>query len=259
MKKIISLIVIYFFMTLPGYSQKSDTIIIDASKVNTKVLIPGTHRYLVYFKMGKDSSRKMYQLWSRSIAFINYESKEAISVTQEWEDNDTVVHKTYSVLDKKDFATLYHEGWWKRNGKSTFDFIKKEAKDKDVLLIEKKDSNSIKQQIAFEIACSQYFLNWHLDLEVFPLLPYKNGVTFKINFYDPGFGVPKYVSYSVIGSGFLTGYNNQKIDCWLLKHGSLPRNQELFWISKQTKEVLKLEQTFAGGRGRYKIKLGYSY
>lgn len=110
-----------------------------------------------------------------------------------------------------------------------------------------------------EIVCSQYFLNWHLDLEVFPLLLYKDGVTFKINFYDPGFGAPRYELHSVIGSGFLTGYNNQKIDCWLLKHGSLPRNQEIFWISKQTFEVLKLEQEFAGGRGRYKIKLGYSY
>jgi hypothetical protein len=258
MKKMIMLMVIYSFMTFQGYSQKPDTVIIDASKVNTKVLVPGTHRYLIYFKLGKDSSRKMYQLWSRSIAFINYENKEAISVTQEWEDNDTVVHKTYSVLDKKDFATMYHESWWKKTGKAAFDFIKKEAKNRDTLLAQKTDSNSIKQQKAFEIACSQYFLNWHLDLEVFPLLPYKEGVTFKINFYDPGFGPPKYVDYTVIGSGTLSGYNNQKMDCWLLKHGSLPRNQEIFWISKQTKEVLKLEQEFAGGRGRYKIKLGFS-
>lgn len=243
------------FATVSGYSQQSDTIIIDASKVNTSVLIPGTHRYLVYFKMGKDSSRKMYQLWSRSIAYTNYESKEAISVTQEWEDNDTVIHKTYSVLDKEDFATLYHESWWKGKGTASFDFTKKEAKDKGIRLSEKTDSNSIRQQKAFEAACSQFFLNWHLDLEVFSILPYKEGVTFKINFYDPGFGPPRYEAYSVVGSGFLTGYNNQKIDCWLLKHGSLPRNQEIFWISKQTREVLKLEQEFAGGRGRYKIKM----
>ncbi len=259
MKKTTTLIFIYSSMMLSVFSQKSDTIIIDASKIDTKVLIPGTHRYLVYFKLGKDSSRKMYQLWSRSIAFINYKNKEAISVTQEWEDNDTVVHKTYSVLDKKDFATLYHQSWWKKTGNATFDFIKKEAKNRDTLLTEKTDSNSIKQQKAFETACSQYFLNWHLDLEVFPLLPYKEGATFRINFYDPGFGPPKYVDYNVIGSGTLSGFNNQKVDCWLLKHGSLPRNKEIFWISKETKEVLKLEQEFAGGRGRYKIKLGFSY
>ena len=45
------------------YSQQTDTVIIDATKVNTRVLNPGVHRYLVYFKNGKDSSRKNYQLW----------------------------------------------------------------------------------------------------------------------------------------------------------------------------------------------------
>jgi hypothetical protein len=60
----------------------------------------------------------------------------------------------------------------------------------------------------------------------------------------------------VEGSGTLPGYNNQIIDCWLLTHGS-GNNKETFWVSKQTKEVLKLEQEF-NGRYRYKIKLGYS-
>ncbi|MBI3139828.1 MAG: hypothetical protein HYZ15_14715 [Sphingobacteriales bacterium] len=50
MKKIIMLLVIYPALALPAFSQKSDTIMIDASKIDTKVLIPGTHRYLVYGK-----------------------------------------------------------------------------------------------------------------------------------------------------------------------------------------------------------------
>ncbi|MBN8699616.1 MAG: hypothetical protein J0L54_08375 [Chitinophagales bacterium] len=239
-------------------AQKADTITIDASKVNTSVLIPGTHRYLVYFKMGKDSSRKMYQLWSRTIGNTNYEGKEAITVTQEWEDNDTVVHKTYSVLDKNSFATLYHESWWKRTGLYKFNFPAKEFSIDGIAATTRTDSITIKQVRAFEQATGRYFLNWHLDLEVFPLLPYKEGVSFKIHFYDPGSSAPRYETYTVAGSGTLTGYNNQKIDCWLLRHGSLPRNLETFWISKETREVLKLEQEFAGGRARYKIKLGYS-
>ena len=196
-----------------------DTIKIAASNINTKVLIPGTHRYLVYFKLGKDSTRKLYQLWSRSIAFIDYEGKEAISVTQEWEDNDTIIHKTYSVLSKKEFSTLFHESWWKKPGKVSFDFIRKVARGKDGLLSEKKDSNNIKFQKAFEVANFQYFLNWHLDIEIFPLLPYKNDVTFSINFYDLGFGSPKWINYTATGSATLNGYDNQKIDCWLLLKG----------------------------------------
>lgn len=255
-KRILNLILCLSILT-NLYSQQSDTIVIDASKVTTEVLIPGTHRYLVYFKMGKDSSRKMYQLWSRTIEFADYNGKAAISVKQEWEDNDTIIHTAKTILDRKTFATYYHENWWKGRGTSTFDFMNKLASSDGVSLTDKKDSLSIRQLKAFDAATTQYFLNWHLDLEVFPVLPYKEGVTFKINFYDPGNPAPRYEVYSVIGSGTLTGYNNQKIECWLLKHGNLPRNQEILYISKQTKEVLKLEQEF-GGRFRYKIKLGYS-
>ena len=245
-----------FFSASASYSQQ-DTITIDASSINTRHLIPGTHRYLVYFKMGKDSSRKNYQLWSRTIDFVQQDGKERIRVTQEWEDNDTIIHRANTLLDDKTFATYSHFSWWKGWGSMNFDFTNKEALMNGIPFQSKTDSNSIRQYKAFEKATTQYFLNWHLDLEVFSLLPFKDKVTFKINFYDPGSPAPRYEAYSVVGSAKLTGYNNQKIDCWLLRHGSLPRNQETFWISKQTQEVLKLEQEFSG-RYRYKIKLGFS-
>jgi hypothetical protein len=92
---------------------------------------------------------------------------------------------------------------------------------------------------------------------MFPLLPYKEGAVFKINFYDPGFEAPKNRYYSVIGSAMLTGYDKQPIECWLLSHGSLPSSYQVFWISKKTFEVLKLEEEY-GGKFRYKIKLGFS-
>jgi hypothetical protein len=104
---------------------------------------------------------------------------------------------------------------------------------------------------------NQYTLNWHLDLEVFPVLPYKEGVTFLIPFYDPGFPAPKNQAYTVEGSAELEGYNNQKIDCWLLTH-EVRGQKATFWISKKTKEVLKLEEQIGNGRWRYKIKLGFS-
>lgn len=109
---------------------------------------------------------------------------------------------------------------------------------------------------AFRQALEQYVLNWHLDLEVFSILPLKENTTLAVNFYDPGFTAPAMQMYSVMGSGTLTGYEDQKVDCWLLIHESRG-NKETFWISKKTREVLKLEQEFQG-RYRYKIKLGYS-
>lgn len=66
-----------------------------------------------------------------------------------------------------------------------------------------------------------FFLNWHLDLESFPLLPYAKGVTFLIPFYDPGTASNfQKVYYTVTGSPELNGFNDQKIECWLLVHES---------------------------------------
>jgi len=250
---------LFIILIIPiAYSQKADTLIIDASNVNTKVLIEGTHRYLVYFKNGKDSSRKTYQLWTRKIDFILYMGEEAISVTQEWEDNDTIFHKTYSVNDKKTFAPLYQESWWKGRELTTVDFLNKKVLIQGIV-ISNNDTSSRRKKIleAFNKSFSQFVFNWHLDLEVFPILPYRNNRTFLINFYDPGLAFdPQTLPYTVIGSAKLAGYNNDEIDCWLLQQkGKI--STEVFWISKKTKEVLKMEQEFSG-RYRYKIKLGFS-
>jgi hypothetical protein len=237
---------------------KSDTILIDADKVNTKVLKPSTNRYLVYFKMGKDSARSRAQFWTRKIEYANYNGKEAIAITQEWEDRDTIVHKVRSVCDKKTFAPLYHWGWWRRGATGEFDFVNKTASLNGIPLTDTDTARSRKAPWdAFKVALNQYTLNWHPDLEVFPILPYKAGKAFLISFYDPGNPAPRNEAYTVSGSAQLGGYNNQKIDCWLLMHESRGL-KEIFWISKKTKDVLKLEQEIGKERWRYKIKLGFS-
>ncbi|PZR27875.1 MAG: hypothetical protein DI535_09020 [Citrobacter freundii] len=238
-------------------SGQQDTVKITPDMVNTKVLKKGTNRYLVYFRLGKDSSRTNYQLWNRTVDHIDYQGKKAIAVTQEWEDNTKIVHKVYSVCDEKTFAPFFQQSEWVGRTNTKFDFLKKEGFVKDTLLTDA-DTARIKKQTlqAFRQASNEYVLNWHLDLEVFPILPYKEGRTFMINFYDPGFTAPELQAYTVTGSAKLTGYDNQEIDCWLLTHTS-QNNKEVFWVSKKTKEVLKLEQQF-GERYRYKIKLGFS-
>ena len=247
------------FFSFGVHAQKTDTVKIDVSNVNTKVLLNGVHRYLVYFKNGKDSSRTRYQMWTRKIDRITYQNKPAISVTQEWENNDTVIHTVYTVCDEKTFAPLYHEAWTRGSGNSSFDFTAKKASYLNVALTDEDTARQRKGMWgAFKKALDEpYVLDWHLDLETFPILPYKENTTFLINFYDPGFPAPKYQAYTVSGSGVLTGYDNQKIDCWLLQHQGSATSTETFWISKKTKEVLRLEQEF-GGKYRYKIKLPFS-
>ncbi len=238
-------------------AQKKDTVYIKPDQVNTKVLIPGTHRWLVYFKMGVDSPRSQFSIWSRHIERKKYEEKDAIEIKQVWEENDSIVHTTLSVSDAKDFRTLFHQSWWKQRGSSRFNFLTGEASMNDKKLVSGDTAMRVKRvRDGFDTALTQYTLNWHLDLEVFPQLPYQINRTFMINFYDPGFSQPKWVAYSVTGSGKLPGFDGLETDCWLLEHNDT-NNKEVFWISKKTKEVLKLEQQF-GKRFRYKIKLPFS-
>lgn len=252
-----------------GKAQINDTVHITASSINTKVLREGTHRYLVYFKMNKDSVRTQTQFWTRTIKRTDYKGTSAIEITQVWEDKDSIMHIVQSLSDAKTMQPLYHKTWWKvpatRNAvvktvsETSVDFLSKTVNYNGNLLT---DTDTTKQAMAiwaaYKSSIDKNFFNWHLDLETFPLLPYKNGVTFLIPFYDPGTS-SKYqeVAYTVTGSAELTGYNDQKIDCWLLVHES-KGNKEVFWISKKTKEVLKLEQEINGRVYRYKIKLGFS-
>lgn len=254
----ISLLVNY---AAPAFSQGTDTLRVTAKNINSNVLQEGTHRYLVYFKMNKDAPRSQTQFWTRKIERITENGKALIKITQDWEDKDTVMHTVLSLSDAKTMQPLYHRTWWKfpHLGTTTVDFVNNTVEHNGRLLSEA-DTSRMGKRIwaAYMSVKDNYFLNWHLDMEIFPVLPYKEGLTFLVPFYDPGTGAPfEKVAYTVKGSALLTGYDNQKIDCWLLVHEN-KGNKEVFWISKKTKEVLKLEQEVNGSFYRYKIKLGFS-
>lgn len=240
-------------------AQKSDTIVITAKQINTSVLPEGTHRYLVYFKMGKEATRTQTQFWTRRIERSGLGNKNVITITQEWEDKDTIVHTVKSVCDDKTLAPISHDYWWKQRGSASINFDNNTVLYNGSVLSAADTAKQRKAVFnAFQSTESKYFLNWHLDMEVFPILPYKQGVTFVVPFYDPGTSTPlQSVAYTVTGSAQLTGYDNQKIDCWLMVHEE-KGNKEVYWISKKTKEVLKLEQEINGRFYRYKIKLGFS-
>ncbi len=247
----------YLFLLLlaasHAYAQKKDTVIISPANILTQNLPLGNHKYLVYFKKNKDSSSINFQLWNLSVKKEDYKGKPAIVVDQFWEDNTEVIHRVHSVSDAKDFKPLYQTSWWKARGTIITDFEAKTATFPDQLFRKNIDSSRKVALNSFLTATNQYALNWHLDLETFSMLPFKDGTTFGINYYDAGFSAPARQYYTVAGSAIFEGQNQTKTDCWLLVHES-PNNKETFWISKKTKEVLKLEQQ-AGKLYRYKIKI----
>jgi hypothetical protein len=242
--------------------QAADTLYVRSGSLKPAVLKEGTHRYLVYFKMGKDSNRIMTQFWTRSIAKTVYANQPAIRIQQSWEDKDTVMHTTTSYCAAADLKPLYHEYWWYKRGGGIVDFVKGELVLNGSKL---QDTDTARQRkasyAAFQQAQEQFVLNWHLDLETFPTLAYKPGRVFVIPFYEPGSIPPVKAMYTVTGEDKLMGYDDKPVDCWVLTHED-KGNLERFWVSKKTKEVLKLEQEITQRNNqkmyRYKVKLAFS-
>lgn len=269
MEKVTSFFLFFALMNFSALKAAStDTIRIMPQNINIKFLKEGTHRYLVYFKMKKDSVRVQAQFWTRSITRKIYHGLNVIEINQSWEDKDSIMHVVKSISDAKSMKPLFHDTWWKvQRGNNSNKIISQTKVDFTSRIVEVDGrkvvfSDTTKRYKAiwdgFKSTENQYFLNWHSDLEAFPLLPYKQDVVFEIPFYEPGSSASlTKVHYKVTGTDFLTGYNDQSIECWLLEHETTG-NKEVFWISKKTREVLKLEQVINGSIYRYKIKLVFS-
>ncbi|HTH54864.1 MAG TPA: hypothetical protein VL728_02380 [Cyclobacteriaceae bacterium] len=242
-----TLLLIFQLIAVAAYAQKGDTVAIGPGDLQLKNLNYGSHMYLVYSKKSKTSPAER-----STLVKINVERKNSvIVVAQQW-DMDTIVHKAETQFDSRNFTTLTHDTYWKRLGYTAkFDFVNKRV------YFEGRLADSLKAKATKEMndSFSKYNLNWHSDLMIFPLLPFKENRVFKINFYDPGFGKPTEVFYRVEGSEQLSSAKG-KMDCWVLviRHTKPQAAIQKFWISKASNEVLKEEDEF-GGRYRYKLKL----
>ena len=117
------------------------------------------------------------------------------------------------------------------------------------------DSNKLKIVSDFDESFTSYNLNWHSDLFVFTRLPYKANRSFRINFFDPGFGKPSEEIYSVTGSDVLLTAAGKNINCWVMERkGKTAGSYQKFWIDKKTRIVLKEEDLFNNWY-RFKLKL----
>jgi len=251
----IALLVLF---TLGASAQKADTLVVGSHVLEMQNLQLGNSVYVVYFKKTADGPAERITLVRISVEPTTVNGRKLFQITQRWESGDEVVHTAKTLHDANDFSTVFHETWWKRLGYSTiFDFTARRVDFKDSV------EDSVKSKIIedFNQSFGNYNLCWHSDLVIFPLLPYKQGRTFIIKFYDPGFGKAKDATYQVTGSKFLVSSDGNKIDCWVMEHKfEVPAGgsgTQRLWISKRTHEVLKEEDQQPSGY-RYKLKIGIS-
>ncbi len=249
-----SLLLSIFFLLLCKYAdaQNQDTININASTIRTSDIKYGKASYLVYNKKTKESPAEGLYLVNIDVEPIQYKHQPAIAITQEWDGRDTILHRAYTVLNTSDFSTRLHHTSWKGLGySSSFDFDDRKVSFEGVIA----DSNKTKMIADFNAAFASYNLNWHSDLFIFTRLPYRANRSFRINFFDPGFGKPTEEIYSVTGSDALLTTAGKKINCWVMERKGKPAGSyQKFWIDKKSRLVLKEEDLF-NSRYRFKLKL----
>lgn len=238
------------------FAQKNDTIIISSKNLEIYHLKEHKSKYLVYFKKDEKTPISDVQIWEIDVKKDNYNDKKTFMINQVWYHKDTIVHYAKSFSLAENFKPIYHESWWKTRGLQIYNPEKNkltiDGKDIDETETNPKKSAALK---SFRSSERQFYLNWHLDLETFGMLPFKKNTSFLIPFYEFGYDKPSNVAYTVIGEEFLETYEGTKTKCWLLKHEE-ENNLEIYWISQKSREVLKMEQKF-GKMYRYKIKLPF--
>ena len=248
------LLIIFSISSLHTISQKRDTITIAGSNLNKSAVKYGKISYLVYNKKTKESPATGFYVASMDVASITYNGQPAIAINQKWDARDTIAHTAYTVLKSTDLSTLLHETYWMRMPFTTkFDFVAHKVSFDGII----PDSMRIAIVADFNKSFDEYNLNWHSDLFIFTVLPYKENRSFKINFYDPGVGKSKEVIYDITGSELLSTYSGKKLDCWVMQYKYPGNDYQRFWIDKKNKVVVK-EEDFFGGKYRFKIKMEVS-
>lgn len=256
--KLFILFAMVLSVAISGVCQKGQPLAITARNLELHNLQFGDSTYIIYVKKNATDPAQQITLVRINVESTTVNGRRVFAITQEWDSGNEVVHTARTLHDAKDFSTVFHETWWKRLGYTmTFDFASKHADFKGPI------EEAKRAQITndFDESFGDYNLCWHSDLTIFPLLPYRAGRSFAIEFFDPGFGKPEKAIYEVVGSEALTGSNGSKIDCWVMQYKfDLPSGgsgTQRFWISKHGHEVLKEEDKTPNGY-RYKLKIGIS-
>ncbi len=233
---------------------QKDTILVDAKNLNIKDIHFGNSTFMIYSKKGGDIPAQHNTLVKINVEKRLHNGKDAIAINQVWDAGDTTEHISSSLLDAKDLSTIQHSYWWKRNGQSVaLDFEKKTSSIGGKVTEDQKEKIINDFNKATEAG---YFLNWHCDLIIFPLLLFKENAVFKIKFHDPGIGVPTTEIYTLLKSETLKGLGGEDIDCWVIEY-PLPSGMlgyQRYWISKKSKEFIK-EEDKVGDYYRIKLRM----
>lgn len=228
--------------------------IVTAADMHLGQLRPATATYLVYFHGAPGSGIKRAMLATSEVARETLDGADAWVVTQHWEDETGMVHTARTVHSANDMATLAQESTWNRpTGSMTSRVVPAEARGSIEGALP--EDRRARMQAGFATVDDGWWLNWHSDLALFPLLPWERGGTLRVRLFDVGMPAPMDVDYTVLGDRTLRGADGRAYDCWLVETESGSPgsgNFQRFWIDKASRVVVKEEDVF---NGQYRSKV----
>ena len=228
---------------------------VTAADMHIDRLQPGTATYLVYNHGPAGSGISRAMLATSKITRERVDGVDTWVIEQSWESEAGIAHTARTVHAASDLATLSQTATWNRpTGSFTTTAVPAEGRGTvdGELPAERREAT----ESGFATMKDGWWLNWHSDLALLPLLPYERGGTLRVHLFDVGMPAPKDVDYKVIGERTLVGGDGgTRHDCWLVetesgKEGS--GNYQRFWIDKERRVVVKEEDVF---NGQYRSKV----
>ena len=235
-----------------SFAFAAEPFVVKPGDLHIDALRPSKQTYVVYMHGAPGTGFSRVLLASSE---VKREGKDWV-IEQHWEGDAGVAHTARTVHSGKDLSTLSQTTMWKRaNAEFTTTVDPKQGTGK--IQGTMPDAARAKAEAGFKTMQDGWWMNWHSDLALLPLLPYEKGGTLRIHLFDVGMEAPMDVDYIVAGDRKLQGGDGRTYDCWLVETESGSPGQgnwQRFWIDKATRTVIKEEDAF-NGTHRSKILL----
>ena len=244
----VSVLCCFLFLLAQAQAQV-DTLNPTLQKLNVKALKEGKATYAVFFEDSLGNRLGSADLWDRSLQFSTDATGQAVyTFDWKWWRRDSLLMSVQATGLLSSLTPLTHNTVHAQRGQAAYRF------DSNLVTVPATAQRTARDS-AFRVALSPPAYSFPMDLETFPLLPFKKaGQKFAIAFYEPGSPRSAYYSLTVTGKEDLSLPGAQSVACWLLRIDYAPGSYATFWISDKTREVLKMKEYFRG-RYRYKVRL----
>lgn len=235
-------------------AEAAEPIRVTAEAMQRQSLKPVALTYFVYVHDGLGTGIKQGMLTTMEVMSDVVDGTDAWVIEQRWENESGVIHRAMTVHSKQDLSTHSQLSEWVRPGGSYKSIVfPQEGRGE----IEGDMPRQLRQEMEAGFATMKelWWLNWHSDLLLLPLLPYDTASALRVRVFDVGMSSPIDVDYVVVGNRTLNAANGMSYDCWLVETESGSPgsgNYQRFWIDKSLRIVVKEEDVF---NGTYRTKI----